>query len=151
MNILRGRSRAHSGQAIAEIALAVPVLFLLMAGAIDVGRYAQFQIKVANSARAAVQYGSLNLATAADTTGMKNAAVNDAPSTISASMVTPSNYCACSNAVGTAVQCTPTACSSTHRLLFVTATVSATFKPLFNYPLVSSTTVSRTAISQVSQ
>jgi Flp pilus assembly protein TadG len=141
--------RARGAQSIVEMALLAPVFIVLVVGMVDVGRYAQFKIILGNSARAGAEYGSLNSATAFDASGMQTAAKNDAP-TLSSLTVTPTYYCTCSD--GTTTSCTPTACSSNHRILNVSVTASAKFTPLFKYPFVGgSIVVTRTAIEQVAQ
>jgi hypothetical protein len=47
-------------------------------GIIEVGRYAELAIVVANSARAGAAYGGQSLVTAADQSGIQNAAQTDA-------------------------------------------------------------------------
>jgi Flp pilus assembly protein TadG len=126
----------------------MPLLFLLLIGAIDLGRFAQFDTMLASSARAGAQYGSLNLITADNLTGMTTAAQNDM-SNLSGITVTPSSFCKCAD--GTATSCTATACPSNHRLLYVSVSVTGTFHPLFKYFSNTATARTRTAILQVGQ
>jgi len=49
------------------------------------------------------------------------------------------------------VTCTATACPTSHRLLFVSVSVSGTFKPLFNYFVNTATVHTRAAVMQVGQ
>jgi len=71
------RRATQSGQALLEVALVTPMLLLLAVGIIEIGRYAYYSILVADAARAGAQYGAQNLATAADTAGIRTAAEND--------------------------------------------------------------------------
>jgi len=131
------------------MALLAPFLLLIVVGAIDIGRFAKFKIVVGNSARVGAQYGSLNVVSAEDFSGMQAAAASDATG-ITLTTVSATNYCKCAD--GSAASCTPTACSSNHRILFVSVTSSATFKPILKYPFIgSSIAVSRTAVEQVAQ
>lgn len=67
-----------------EMAIALPILLLLLLGVIEVGRYAQLAILVADAARAGALYGAQNLATAGQTSnavppnGIEIAAQTDA-------------------------------------------------------------------------
>jgi Flp pilus assembly protein TadG len=140
-----GRDR---GQAIVEVALVVPFLMILLLGAIDLGRLAQVDTVLASAARAGAQYGSLNLVTADDAAGMRTAATNDAPTTAIA--VTAAQFCTCYGS-STTVTCTATPCSTTHRLLFVTVTASATFNPIFHFTMKNALALSRTATLEVGQ
>ena len=66
-----------AGQSLVEFTLIVPILLVLLFGAIEIGRAAYYAIAVTNASRAAVQFGAQNYATADNTTGIKQAAVDD--------------------------------------------------------------------------
>ena len=68
---------ATAGQSLVEFVLIVLLLLVLLVGAIEIGRAAYYAIAVTNASRAAVQYGAQNTATAAKTTEIKQAAVDD--------------------------------------------------------------------------
>jgi Flp pilus assembly protein TadG len=149
MNANRLRAHGNRGQAMLEVALVTPLLLLLLAGAIDIGRLAHYDTLLASGARAGAQYGSLNLITADNTAGMTAAAVNDIPHLTPVTIVS-SNFCMCPGSNAT-VACTATACSTTHRMLYVKVSVTGTFKPLFNLMAYTQTSRTRTAILQVGQ
>lgn len=69
---------SQSGQGLVELALTVPMMVLLLLGAAEFAMVSYVAIEVANAAKAAAQYGAQNTTTAADTTGMQTAAINDA-------------------------------------------------------------------------
>ncbi len=115
-----------------EFAVVLPMLAMLMIGLIDVGRYTYFAIMAAHAARAGVQYGAQNLITAADTTGMKNAATADAQS-LSQWTVTPTHSCATNGTTSPCPQSNATSVSPA-LVYFVQVTVSGYFKPMINYP-----------------
>lgn len=69
---------SQSGHALVELAMTLPIMVALLIGAAELGMVSYTAIEVANAAKAAVQYGAQNSTTAADTTGMKTAAINDA-------------------------------------------------------------------------
>ena len=78
------------------------MLVLLLIGLIEVGRYGNYTIMAGNAARAGVQYGAQNTITAADTTGMKTSADDDAQN-VAGLTATASNYCECAD--GSASTC----------------------------------------------
>jgi Flp pilus assembly protein TadG len=127
------RRATQSGQALLEVALVTPLLLLLAVGIIEIGRYAYYSILVADAARAGAQYGAQNLATAADTAGIRTAAENDGQS-LSALKVTVHHECGCTgSSIGGA--CPATSCASpNHALVYVKVTVTGKFSSLFKYP-----------------
>jgi Flp pilus assembly protein TadG len=149
--MLRNFLRTEAAQSLAEFALLTPILFVMLIGAVDIGRYTHFRMLLGNSAHAGAEYGSLNVSTVMDNTGITSAATNDAP-TISGINITPGYGCVCADGTGTTSVCTTTMCSSSHRLLYVTVVAKATFKPLFNYPFIGTAVpVTQTATQQVPQ
>src|SRR3974390_781224 len=72
------RRESESGQGLVELALVSGLFFVpILIGAGEFARAAYAYIEVSNAARAAVQYGAQNGATALDTAGMLTAAKND--------------------------------------------------------------------------
>jgi Flp pilus assembly protein TadG len=140
---------ADAGQALAEVAVIVPLLVLLLIGLIEVGRYANFSILVSNAARAGVQYGAQNLVTVADNVAMQNAATADAQN-IAGLTATATHFCKCSD--GTASTCLPGDCSSSHRLVYVQVDTTGTFASLLNFGgIVPSLTVAGHAVMRAAQ
>lgn len=68
----RGHSRSRA-QSLTELALALPVLLLLMLGTIDLGRAYFDYIQMRNGAFEGARYGSIN---PTDTSGIVNAVMN---------------------------------------------------------------------------
>ena len=136
------------------MALVLPFLLLLLMGIIEVGRYAALSIDVENAARAGAQYGAQNLATAADTTGMTNAALNEGQN-IPGISVTPAPTVLC----GCAQEPPPGACplaspctAPDHQLVYVQVNARGTFNSLFNYPgIPASIVVNESAQMRVAQ
>ena len=149
--MLKMRSLAHAddGAALTELVIVAPLLLILLIGLIEVGRFAQYSILVANAARAGVQYGAQDLGTAGDVTGIQTAAQNDA--NVTGLTVTPIKFCQCAD--GTASACLQTDCPTpNHRLVFVQVDVSGTIPSLLNYPGVpASQTVTSRAVMRVAQ
>ena len=145
----RATRSADPGQALAEVAVIVPLLVLLLIGLIEVGRYANFSILVRNAARAGVQYGAQNLVTAADNTAMQNAATADAQN-IAGLTATATHFCKCSD--GSASTCLPADCASSHRLVYVQVDTTGTFSSLLNFGgIVPTLTVAGRAVMRAAQ
>ena len=139
---------SDSGQTIVEVAVVAPLLFVLLAGAIGVGRSAPLDMRFASAARAGAQYGSQNLVTADDSSGMQTAGTNDGHSWTGLT-VAGSPFCKCAD--GSNTSCTANACSSNHRLVYVTVTATASFRPMFNYFFGATQPRSKTVVLQVAQ
>jgi|SRR5665213_206441 len=135
------RRESESGQALVELGLvAVFILIPILIGAGEFARAAYAYIEVSNAARAAVQYGAQNGATALDSNGMLTAAKNDyAFDANNLTLLTSSYVCSCSD-TGSSVTCTDaTACSGAHIEKTLTVQTHATFNPGFYEPFLSQT------------
>lgn len=122
---------ANAGQSLVETAILVPLLTLILVGAAELGRVAYAAVEVSNAARAGAAYGAQNGGTASDTTGIANAAANDA-SNLTGLTTTSSHSCICSD--GTASTCTNTDCPSSHIEETLTVNTSVTYNPLLHLP-----------------
>jgi hypothetical protein len=69
-----GANSRQSGQSLFEVALVTPLLLLLLAGVVDMGRYAYIGVMVGSAARAGAAFGAKR---PGDTAGIVNAACND--------------------------------------------------------------------------
>ena len=137
------------GQSLFEFAILTPVVLILLIGAIEIGRLAYLSILVNNAAHAGVQFGAQNLATAADNTGMQNAALNDGQN-IAGLTATASHFCSCAD--GSSSSCQPSDCAGSHRLVYVQVNTTGQFQSLFSYPgFPSSYTVNGQAVMRVAQ
>jgi Flp pilus assembly protein TadG len=149
LQAFRKSVRRESGQSLLEFALLVPVVMLLLAGAIDFGRAAYLSILVNNAARAGAQYGAQNLATAWDSFGMQGAAVADGQNIAG---LTANAFYFCSCADGSSSSCQPTDCSASHRLVYVQVNTTGQFQSLLQYPgIPSSFTFNGQAVMRVAQ
>jgi Flp pilus assembly protein TadG len=144
--------RTSRGSALAELVVIAPLLLLLLIGLIEVGRIGDYAIRVGNAARAGVQFGAQNEATAGDTQGMQNAASADAQNAGISSVAAPT-FCTCAD--GTASSCLQGDCPASHRLQWVEVTASGTFATTLNSsflpPPLRSITISHAAIMRVAQ
>lgn len=134
----RALAHANRGAALVEMVVIAPLLLLLLIAIVEVGRYGDYAIKVANAARAGAQYGAQSGA-ASDNTGIINAATSDAggitglqPSPL------PTTFCQCSDS-GTSPNCLQADCPmstsypTNHRIQFVEVDMRGTLSSLLNY------------------
>jgi Flp pilus assembly protein TadG len=128
---MRRLARSEAGTSLVEFAIMLPVLVFLLIGLIEVGRYTYFAILAANSARAGVAYGAQNALTAFNTTGIQNAALQDAQN-IANFTVTPNVFCSTD---GVTVSTCPSGTGPTPPLYYyVQVSTTGTFSSLLNYP-----------------
>jgi Flp pilus assembly protein TadG len=136
----------ESGQALVETIVSLGVLVVFMLGVIELGQIAFTAIQVANAAKAAVQYGTQNGATAQDQAGIATAAAADAPSlsglsnttfTSTSSGTTSSYACICSD--GSSSTCANTDCSTSHIIETVTVNTQYVMTPVLHLPVLGST------------
>jgi Flp pilus assembly protein TadG len=124
-----------SGQSLIELALVAPIFFALLLGAVEFGRLAYDSIEVSNAARAGVAYGAQSAATAVDTAGIRQAAINDGAN-ITGLNVSPTQFCSCSGSPASHVDCSnaATTCGSARVLSYVEVQTSASIDPLIHLP-----------------
>lgn len=120
-----------------EVAVALPLLIVIVIGTTDLARVYYMAIELQNAARAGAQYGAQNVVTAADTTVMKSTAVAAAVNinTVSA-FATENCFCASdSNPQVSSVACSGTCSSGQHVVVSVTVTAASTFSLIAFYPM----------------
>jgi Flp pilus assembly protein TadG len=129
--------RGENGGSLLEIAAIMPLFMLLLLGAVDFGRAFYLETEIAGAADAAVAYGTQN---PNDTTGMENAAQDDAPNVPNLSVGTPTSGCECSDGTGyVASPCTtPPSCTTNNEVVLTKIKVTGTYTPLFPWPGVPS-------------
>lgn len=143
-----------SGQSLVEMSVLVPMLLLILLGAIELGRYAYSGILLANAARAGAGYGSQSQFTAADLPGITAAVCNDFQGASTCGLTVSKSYlCQCDSAgtIGSSIDCTSGTCSAGQReVVSLEVTVTGTFDSLFKYPgIPQSITVTKTAIMRI--
>lgn len=137
--------RRTEGGSVAELALVMPLLLLILLGGVDFSRAYFLSIEVAGAAQAGAAYG---ITSRTDTTGITNAAKDDAPNVSSLTVSTPTWGCECSDGTLSSTSCTskPTTCSN-NVVYWVKVTASTTYSPVFPWPHIpSSLSLSQTAI-----
>lgn len=138
------RRRTH-GQSVVELALILPLICLLLVAVCDFARAFYVSIAIADAARAGVQYGAQNRASAVDYNGMAQAALNDAAGISGIPPPHAISFCQCG---GTTVACNPPQCASPQN--FVQVTVNASFQTLLSYPgIPQPVQLSSTAVMEV--
>ena len=78
--------KCQTAQSLVEFALTLPLLLLILLGAVDLGRVFNASVAITNASREAARYGMSNLD---DTTGIKARAIQEAAG--SGITLTPSN------------------------------------------------------------
>jgi Flp pilus assembly protein TadG len=153
--LARKSKTAEGGQSLAEFALMLPFLCLLLVGIVELGRAVYITIVVNNAATAGVEFGSQNATTASKLTGtpasMQNSALCDANGSnavgtcntsgiLTAAGITPSSGCVCDTGSGASCNPMPTngscanfSCTGTV-VECVNVTTTASFHSLFTYP-----------------
>lgn len=133
---ISGVCSAEQGASLVELALVLPLLMLLLIGAVDFGRAFYLAMEISGAAQAGAEYGTQN---PTDTTGIAAAAQVDAPDVPFLAVTTPTYGCECSDGTGFSSNCTNTpSCPSSNVVYRVTVRVSATYTPWFPWPKVPS-------------
>ncbi len=125
------RLRDEQGASLIELALLLPLFMLLILGAVDMGRAFYLSMEVAGAAHAAAIWAEQN---PTDTTGIENAAQDDAPN-VTLSFPTLTYGCECAtDTAGTTynANCTvPPTCSGQNNVVHrVKITVTGSYTPL---------------------
>lgn len=145
----RGLRRFVRGQAMVEMAVALPVLAVLLLAASDFARLYYANIEVANAARAGAQYGSQSVITAADTAGMEAAAKADGSNL--SNLTATASQCTCLSST-TVAACPASYCADSPTGTFVEVDTTATFHTQINYPgIPSQVTLDGKAVMMVAQ
>jgi Flp pilus assembly protein TadG len=136
--------RSEYGASLVELAITLPLLLLLLMGVVDFGRCFYLAVEVVGAAQAGVEYGMQN---PTDTTGMSNAAKDDAPNVPNLTVAAPTYGCECSDGTQYSAGCATTPTTCTYNVVYrVSVTASTTYTPLIPWPGVpSSVTLSTTA------
>jgi Flp pilus assembly protein TadG len=137
---------SQTGQSALEFALVAPVLILLMLVVVDFGRFFYVDIAVHSAARAGAQYGSQSYASAADATGMTNAANLDWNNSKLTLTVTPAQ-CTCVVGATTVAACPSSYCADDTQATFVNVTTQVTYSDVITYLAIPSSAISFIGIS----
>jgi Flp pilus assembly protein TadG len=153
--------RGEAGNALVEVSITLPLLFLLILGATDLARVFYTAIELTNAARAGAQFGAASLGNSGNIAGMQNEATNAV--NMSGVTATASRLCQCASDTGTfsatspsANDCTvapATACpANSDRVITVTVTTTKSFSTIASVPgFASPMSLTRTATLRVSE
>jgi Flp pilus assembly protein TadG len=120
----------EQGSALIEFAVMLPMLAILLTGAVDLGRAWYFDIEVASAAEAGALYGVQN---PGDISGMNAAASLDAPD-LTTLQTTATYGSECSDGSSVVALSTSTPTCSANAVEFVEVDTTATYKPMLIYP-----------------
>ncbi len=144
-----GNHCRKTGAAAVELAVAIPVLLLLLIGVAEFGRIHFASITVANAARAGAQYGAQSTVTSSDIAGM-NQAARDEAANIGSITTTAGSFCACNDGSAPTGGCSGTCAGYGQAPIFVTDTVRLNFPFIIKYPgLRSAITLQSVAVFRV--
>ena len=124
-----------AGTSLIELALVLPVLVLILAGAVDFGRAYVLALQVASAAQAGAAYGNQSFT---DTVGMIAAAKLNAPG-IPTLSVSATFGCECHDGSGVVVSCTSAPVCAQNVLNYAEVTASTPYTPILPYPGIPST------------
>ena len=127
---MAGRDRAGlgadtGGNVLIEFALAFPILFMLMAGLLDLGTFAYQKSAMLQGAREGAQYGMLN---SSDSTNINTTAQNATGLT----GVTATNTVFCECTAGTTVSCGSTCSGNATLKKYIAVTTTRSFTSILN-------------------
>jgi Flp pilus assembly protein TadG len=144
---LSGSWGDRRGSSFVELAILVPVILLMCCGTMDFARIVYAGIEVSGAAKAGVQFGALTPGNSGNTTGMVQAATNDAAD-LSGLTATARNFCSCDGGANE-VDCSSSGCGTTPSG-YVSVTANYTFNTLFPWPgIPNSINLARTAKMRV--
>jgi Flp pilus assembly protein TadG len=127
---------AERGAATAELAVLLPLMFVLVLGGIDFGRALYELTVVANAATAGAKYGAHDATHSGNYAGMEDAALDDLRNSLAVEdvSVAADRYCVCDD--GTAIDCFTGTCAGGpgERRSYVRVRIEKPFTTLFPYP-----------------
>ncbi|HWA95152.1 MAG TPA: TadE/TadG family type IV pilus assembly protein [Terracidiphilus sp.] len=145
-------ARDESGQALIELMLTIPLILVILGGALELARISYAAIVVTSAAKAAVAYGATNTTTAADSAGIQLAAQSDAsnlPSSAGFNVTVYPLSCVCRTTTTTTAMAACSDSCSGYTIETLTVKTNASMSPLFNFPMFTGKTFNLT--STVSQ
>ena len=133
--ILKNLRCEDEGGALVEAWLTLPVLLLLVLGAVEFSRVAYTSLEVVSAAKAGVAYGAQNGGTTGDTAGITMAATTDAANITGLTVSSISSAYACSD--GSTIDTSKpinTQCANSHIIQTLTVATQARIDPMIHVP-----------------
>jgi len=132
----KGRVPSCAGAATAELAMFLPIAFVLLLGSVDFGRVFYELTAIANAATAGAKYGAHDAAHSGDITGIRRAVTDDLEDSVAVDTVAvdTERYCNCDD--GARIDCDTGTCAggTGARRTYVRVRVQKPFTTLFPYP-----------------
>jgi Flp pilus assembly protein TadG len=144
------RHESERGNAFVELAVALPMLVLVLVGAVDFARVFYVAMELTAAARAGAQYGAKTAANTTKTAVMQSTAIA-AAADIAGVSATAGRLCQCATDTGTFSATSPVndcsdPCTGKHLVTTVTVNASATFNTISRLPGIPPTlSITRTA------
>jgi len=144
------RRRRQSGSALVELAIALPMMILIVGGTIDFARVFYTAHQLTNAARAGAQYGAASLGNSNNASKIQATASAAAPNIGTITVPAPTLLCRCASPAGafSAAACTAN-CGANHLVVTVTVSANKTFTMITPLPGLSPLTINRTATLRV--
>ncbi len=125
---LAWRKRAMAGHGVVELAISLPFLLLMLAGAGDFGRIFYASTSVTSAAGAGALYASHTIGNSSNTTGITNAVKNDMQD-FSGVTVKSTTYCECPDTTSISCDVLFQCGAGLKKRTYAKVTVSHTFNP----------------------
>lgn len=122
--------REQRASSLVELAVTLPLLLILLVGAIDFGHGFYLALEVSSAAQAAALFGVQN---PTDTTGMTSLAQLNAQD-VAGLHVTTVSGCECSDGTSATTDCTSLFFCSANIVRYVEVTVTGTYVPILSFP-----------------
>ena len=126
--------REQLGSSLIETTVLLPVLLLLLVGAVDYGRGFFAAMEVSSAAESGAMYGTTN---PTDGAGIISMAQMDAKD-VSGLNVSSSYGCECADGTGAVLNCATTLICTNNVIRYVDVSTSANYSPILPYPLIPS-------------
>jgi Flp pilus assembly protein TadG len=136
----RALRSGEEGSALVELAISLPLLFLILVGAAEFARVAYASIEVVNGAHAAAVYASSSLAASADPGGITNAANSDTSNLVGGNAISVTSIttaCTCADSTYAPSSCSDNVTcinNNTSMVTAVTVNTQSTFSPILRIP-----------------
>ena len=125
-------SRDEAGSVMVELALLLPVLTLLLLGAMDFSRVFFYAVELGSAVTAGAEYGARNTDTATNYTAINSTVTGDAADLTGVS-ASSTSYCSCPGVGGT-VACTSNCTGYGKPKMYVSVTGNYTWTSWVNWP-----------------
>lgn len=125
--------RREKGSAMLELALCIPLLGLMLVGAMDFSRAFYQSITLASAARAGASYGVSSSTAANDSAGIQTRVLADT-SDLTGVTVSSERTCSCNDTDTTGTSCSTTTCPNGSAVrTFLKVSASKQFTPMLTY------------------